>query len=154
MTFRAGLLKARGQITFIAALVISTGVIIYLEALDTEDRIQSRVAAELARQKGSSAPVSSSLEASVRTSLERAQAAYAADPAATANRAALLISMSSAVQLGILPQDEGRSGAERVLNDMERQRGEPSAVLASALGAAAIAFPALQERIAGLSAGP
>ena len=54
MTFREGLLQARGQIVFILALAISTGVIIYLESLDTDSRIRSRVEDSLARERGGS----------------------------------------------------------------------------------------------------
>lgn len=152
MTFKEGLLKARGQIAFVMALAISTGVIIRLEALDTEDHIQSRVAAEVARQKASSAPASPSLEGAVKASLRRAEEAYAGDPGPAANTAALLTSLSTAVQLGVLKPDEGLTGAERVLSDLEKKPGTPSAVLTSALMAAAVAFPALQGRATGLAA--
>lgn len=153
MSFREGLLKARGQITFIVALAISTGFIIYLEALDTEDRIQSRVAAELARQKNLPA-VTPTVEAAVRANLARAEEAYAADPNDAAHRAALLTSLSSAVQLGIRRPDEGLAGAQKVLDGIERQRGDQGPIVGSALGAAALAFPSLQERIARLSTAP
>jgi hypothetical protein len=153
LSFREGLLKARGQITFIVALAISTGFIIYLEALDTEDRIQSRVATELARQKNAPA-VPPSVEAAVRTNLARAEEAYAADPTNQALRAALLTSLSSAVQLGIRQPDEGLAGARKVLEEIERQRGDQGPVVGSALGAAALAFPQLQERIVRLSTAP
>jgi hypothetical protein len=152
LTFREGLLKARGQITFIVALAISTGVIIYLEALDTEDRIQSRVAAEVARQRRAPAPVSSPIEAAIRTNLNRAEEAYAADPANVAHRAALLTSLSSAVQLGIRKPEEGLAGVQKILDDIEKRTGEQTPTLGSALGAAALAFPSLQDRIARVSA--
>jgi hypothetical protein len=154
LTFREGLLKARGQITFIVALALSTGVIIYLEALDTEERIQSRVTTELARQRNAPATVSPSIEAAVRANLTRAEQAYAADPGNEAHRAALLTSLSSAVQLGIRKPDEGLSGAQRILDEIEGQPGDRNPAVASALGAAALAFPSLQERIAKLSGAP
>jgi hypothetical protein len=154
LTFRDGLLKARGQLTFIAALAISTGIIIYLETLDTEEHIQGRVATELARQRNAPPSISPAVDALVRANLQRSTEAYGSDPAAAANRAALLMSLSSAVQLGILKPEDGLSRAERVLSDMERQRGEANAVLDAALGAAAVAFPSLQDRLAGLGSAP
>ncbi len=66
VTFRDGLLKARGQLTFIAALAISTGIIIYLEALDTESHIQGRVATELSRQRNAPATISPAIDATGR----------------------------------------------------------------------------------------
>jgi hypothetical protein len=154
VTFREGLLKARGQLTFIAALAISTGIIIYLEALDTEAHIQGRVATELSRQRNAPATVSPAIEATVRANLQRSEEAYSGDPGSAANRAALLASLSSAVQLGILKSEDGLARAQRILADMERQRGEPSPVVDAALGTAAVAFPSLQERIASLNSVP
>jgi hypothetical protein len=154
VTFRDGLLKARGQLTFIAALAISTGIIIYLETLDTEAHIQGRVATELSRQRNAPATVLPAIEATVRTNLQRSEVAYAADPGDAANRAALLVSLSSAVQLGILKPEDGLSRVQRVLAEMERQRREASAVVDSALGTAAVAFPSLQDRIASLNSTP
>lgn len=153
MTFREGLLKARGQLTFIAALAISTGIIIHLEALDTEAHIQGRVATELSRQRNAPATVAPGVDAAVRTNLRRSEEAYAAQPGAPETRAALLAALSSAVQLGIVRPEDGLSRAQRVLADMERQRGEPSAVVDAALGTVAVAFPTLQERVAALSGG-
>lgn len=151
MTFRDGLLKARGQITFVVALAVSTGIIIYLEALDTEDRIQERVAAEISRQKGAAAPAPQPLQAAIGAALREAQASYASDPGAAASRAALLTAVSSAVQLGVLDPEDGLSRVRKVLDELERKPGERTAVLVSALGAAAAAFPTLQDRVARLS---
>lgn len=150
MTFREGLLKARGQITFVAALAISTGIIIYLEALDTEDRIESRVAAELARQKVAGAAVAPPLQAAVGTALRRSEEDYSRNPGA-ASRTALLTAVAAATQLGALGADEGLARTRRILDEMERGLGERSAALISALGAAAAAFPTLQERITRLT---
>jgi hypothetical protein len=154
LTFRDGLLKARGQLTFLVALTISTGIIIYLETLDTEERIQGHVATELSRQRNAPASVSPSIDAAVRANLQRTEEAYAADPNAAVNRAALLVSLSSAVQLSILKPEDGLSRVQRVISGMERQRGETNPVLVSALGAAAVAFPSLQDRIASLTPVP
>jgi hypothetical protein len=154
LTFREGLLKARGQITFIVALALSTGVIIYLEALDTEERIQSRVASELARQRNTPASISPSVEAAVRANLIRAEEAYKADPGNAAHKAALLTSLASAVQLGIRNPEEGLTAAQRILDEIERGRREQNPAVGSALGAAALTFPSLQDRITRLSAAP
>jgi hypothetical protein len=154
LTFREGLLKARGQITFIAALAISTGIIIYLETLDTEERIQGRVASELARQRNAPPSISPAVDARVRANLQRSEEVYSAEPTAPTARAALLMSLASAVQLSILRPEDGFARAQRVIADMERQTGEVTPVLVSALGAAAVAFPTLQDRIAGLASAP
>ena len=154
MGFRTGLLNARGQITFIIALALSTGFIIYLETLDTEERIQGRVATELARQRNAPPGISPAIDARVRANLQKSEEAYASDPKPAANRAALLVSLASAVQLSILRPEEGLARAQRVLSDMERRKGESTPVLVSALGAAAVAFPSLQDRIASLASAP
>ncbi|MBM6582142.1 hypothetical protein ILT44_18225 [Microvirga sp. BT689] len=154
MIFREGLLKARGQITFIAALAISTGIIIYLETLDTEERIQGRVAAELARQRNAPPSISPAIDARVRANLQRSEEVYSAEPDAAVSRAALLVSLASAVQLSILKPEDGLTRVQRIIADMERQKGEVTPVLVSALGAAAVAFPSLQGRIAGLASAP
>ena len=151
--FREGLLKARGQLTFVAALAVSTGIIIYLETLDTQARIQNQVATELARQKNAPPSLSPSTEAAIKANLQAAQGAYGANPGIASNRATLLLSVSSAVQVGILRPEDGFAQAQKVLDEIERRPGEPSPVLASALGVAALAFPTLQDRIARLNAG-
>jgi hypothetical protein len=151
VTFKEGLLKARGQIAFIAALAVSTGVIVYLEALDTEQRIQSRVAEHLSRQPAAPTSVPPSVEAAIRASLRRSEEAYTADPAAGANKAAMLVSLSTAAQLGLLNRDEGLARARTIVDGVGAQ---PDAVLSSAMAAAAVAFPALQERVSTLSEAP
>ena len=145
MTFREGLLKARGQIAFIIALVLSTAVIMYLEGLDTEERIQSRVSAELARQSETS--VSPPLRTAVTTGMRRAQEAYEHEPDAAANQGSLLTFVASAVQLGIIGSAEGLSQVEKILDRLEQKSGEHHATLASALSVTAATFPALQDRI-------
>jgi hypothetical protein len=154
LILREGLLKARGQITFIAALAISTGIIIYLETLDTEERIQGQVATELARQRNAPPSISPAIDARVRANLRRSEEVYSAEPNAPASRAALLVSLASAVQLNILRPEDGLAKAQRVIADMERQKGEVPPVLASALGTVAVAFPSLQDRVAGLASAP
>ena len=150
MTFREGLLKARGQIAFVTALLLSTAFIIYLETLDTEERIQSRVSAELARQRGAPASISPSLRTAVTAAMRKAQEAYEQEPDAAANRASLLTSVSSAVQLGIIGSAEGHPQIQRILDDIERKPGERNATLASALAVTAATFPSLQDRVSRL----
>jgi hypothetical protein len=145
VTFREGLLKARGQLAFVTALVLSTAVIIYLEALDTEERIQSRVSAELARHRSAAAPVPAPLGEAVAAAMRRAQEAYGREPETAGNRTAMLTSVSSAVQLGIVASQEGLSQVQKVLDDMERKPGERNANVASALAVAAATFPTHQE---------
>jgi hypothetical protein len=135
------------------ALAVSTGIIIYLETLDTQTRIQNQVSTELARQRNAPASVSPSTQAAIKANLLAAQSAYATNPGVANNRAALLLSVSSAVQLGILRPEDGFAQAQKVLDEIERRPGEPGPVLASALGVAALAFPTLQDRIAKLNAG-
>ena len=147
MTFRDGLLKARGQIAFVTALVLSTAFIIYLEALDTEERIQARVSAELARQRSAPASVSPPLLSAVTTAIRRAQEAYEREPDAAASRASLLASLSSAVQLGIIGSAEGHSQVERILDHIERKPAEQNVTLASALAVTAATFPSLGDRV-------
>ncbi|MCD6070010.1 MAG: hypothetical protein K0S42_526 [Microvirga sp.] len=154
MTFREGLLKARGQITVIAALAISTGIIIYLETLDTEQRIQGRAATELARQRNAPLSISPEISAKVRANLQRSEEIYSSEPNAAASRAALLTSLATAVQLSILRPEDGLTRVQKVIADMERRTGEVTPVLVSALGAAAVAFPSLQDRIANLASAP
>ena len=154
MTFRDGLLKARGQLVFVTALIFSTAVIIYLEALDTEERIQSRVAAELAQQRRVAAPIPAPLGSALATAMRRAEDAYGRAPGAPASRTAMLASISSAVQLGIVGQAEGLSRVEKVLDDMDRKPAERDDALVSALAAAAATFPPLRERVGRLLAAP
>ncbi len=146
MIFREGLLQARGQIVFILALGISTGVIIYLEALDTEDRIRGRVQEALVGS-GGAAPTAAPVAERARAALRRAEEAYAANRAAPDARAAMLTSLSAAVQLGLMGSGEARPRAEEILAAIEADRTPPSPLLASALSAASAAFPALQGRI-------
>ena len=146
MIFREGLLEARGQIVFILALAISTGVIIYLEALDTEDRIRGRIQEALVGDRSSVAapgPVADR----ARAALRQAEAAYAADRAAPDARAALLTALAGAVQLGTLAAAEARPRAEEVLAAVEADRSASPPGLAAALGVTAAVFPDLQERI-------
>ena len=149
MIFREGLLEARGQIVFILALTVSTAVIIYLEALDTEDRIRGRIEEALVGDRAAvSAPAPIADRA--RAALRQAEEAFAANQAAPEARAALLTALAGAVQLGTLAPGEARPRAQAVLAAVEADRTAPPPGLAAALGVAAATFPDLQERIARL----
>ncbi|HEX2554973.1 MAG TPA: hypothetical protein VHL98_14835 [Microvirga sp.] len=147
MIFREGLLEARGQIVFILALAISTGVIIYLEALDTEERIRGRIDAALVGSRPAPAAVPEPVADRARAALRRAEEAYTAAPAAPEARAALLTALAGAVQLGVVAAGETRPRVETVLAAIESDRAAPPTGLAAALGVVAAAFPDLQERI-------
>ena len=150
MSFREGLLQARGQIVFILALTISTGVIIWLEALDTEQRIQGRVQEALLQgAPRASGPLADRAEAALR----RAEEAYARDSRASESRAALLTAQAAAVQLGLRRAEDLRSRTEEVLAGIEADRTPATPGLAAALTAAGAVMPALRERIARLPAG-
>lgn len=154
MSFRDGLLKARGQIAFILALAISTGVIIKLEALDTEERIQARVAEQLALREAAShtsgitaVPASSEARTAVMKALRRAEEAFAASPSAPEPVAALLTALSAAVQVGVLSAAEALPRAEGALASLPAQTGSPPPVLEAAMSAALVSFPSLQGRV-------
>jgi hypothetical protein len=144
---REGLLQARGQIVFILALAVTTGVIIYLEALDTEDRIRGRIEEALVGSRASAAPVPEPVAERARAALRRAEEAFAADRLAPDARATLLTALSAAVQLGLVGPAEARPRADEVLAAIESDGTPPPPQLAAALSAAAAAFPPLQERI-------
>jgi hypothetical protein len=86
--------------------------------------------------------------------MRRAQEAYGREPETAGNRTAMLTSVSSAVQLGIVASQEGLSQVQKVLDDMERKPGERNANVASALAVAAATFPTLQDRIGRLLTAP
>jgi hypothetical protein len=148
VAFRDGLLQARGQIVFIFALAVSTGVIIYLESLDTDSRIRSRVQESLVQERRNAAPQEVRDRASA--ALRRAEEAYGAAPNAAESRAGLLAALAGATQLGSLDREPAQTRAEAVLRSVEADQAPPAPVLAGALSATAAAFPDLQDRIARL----
>lgn len=145
MAFRDGLLQARGQIVFILALTITTAIVIHLETLDTGHRIRTSVEESLGRERGSVVP--QALRNRADAALRRAEAAYAGAPNAVENRAAVLAALAGAAQSGALDHEQARTRADAVLRSIEADASPPAPVLAAALSAAAVAFPALQERI-------
>ncbi|HYF56222.1 MAG TPA: hypothetical protein VEA41_18355 [Salinarimonas sp.] len=138
MSFRDNLLKARGQIAFISALAVSTAVIIHLENLDTEGRIQARLTG------AAPAAVPETVRSRAEDALRRAREAHAAAPGADETRAALLVAASAAVQAGALPQADGLALAHAAAGD--GRAATPA--LAAAMAQAAMTFPALRERLA------
>jgi hypothetical protein len=87
---------ARGQIAWIAALVLSTTAIIYLESLDFRDPRQS-------------ATVSENLAASAAQALAAAEQRHRISPDDSEAKIALVLALSVAVQAGIIDAAEGRS---------------------------------------------
>ncbi len=147
MIFKEGLLQARGQIVFILALAVSTGAIIYLETLDTEDRIRGRIEEALAGSRVAAASVPEPVAERARAALRRAEEAFAADRRARDAQATLLTALSAAAHLGLVGPAEARSRADDVLAAIEAEPAPPTPLLAAALSAAAAAFPPLHERI-------
>jgi hypothetical protein len=139
VSFRDNLLKARGQIAFISALVVSTAVIVHLETLDTEGRIQERLTGT-----APSGAVPVSVRILAEAALRRAREAHATAPGSDETRAALLVAASAAVQAGALPQSDGLALAQAAAGD--GRAGTPA--LAAAMAQAAATFPALRERLA------
>jgi len=144
------LLQARGQIVFIAALAVSTAIIIKLESLDTDSRIRSRVEESLVRERGSLPP--DALRERAVATLRRAEESYARAPNAPENRAGFLTALAGAVLLGSVERAQATPRAEEVLRAIEADPAPPQPALAAALSATAAAFPALQERIGRLPA--
>jgi hypothetical protein len=149
VSFRQGLLAARGQIAFVSALAVCTAVIIHLENLDTEERIRERVATELARgQAPASPPAASPADRAVAdAALRRAEEAHGARPESPDAQAALITALSAAVQLGALEAETARPRVEALLGGAEGADAAPPPALAASLSAAAAAFPGLRERI-------
>lgn len=145
MSFRQGLLAARGQIAFVSALAVCTAVIIHLENLDTEERIRERVATELARGQAPASPPAA--RAVADAALRRAEEAHGARPESPDAQAALITALSAAVQLGALEAETARPRVEALLGGAEGADAAPPPALAASLSAAAAAFPGLRERI-------
>lgn len=145
VTFRAGLLQARGQIVFIAALAVSTAVIIRLESLDTDSRIRNQVEESLVRERGNIPPAV--LRERAAAALRQAEEAYARSPNTSENRAGVLTALAGAVLLGSMERGQAAARLDEVLRAVEADPAPTAPVLAAALSATAAAFPALQERI-------
>jgi hypothetical protein len=145
--FREGLLEARGQIVFILALTVSTAVIIYLEALDTEDRIRGRIEQALVGDRPA-APAPPRSRRARPGGPAPGRGAFARNQAARRPGRALLTALAGACS-SALSAGEATPAGQRPGRRGGRQ--ERSAGLAAALGCRG-GFPDLQERIAGFRA--
>lgn len=152
MSFRGGLLQARGQIIFIVALVCSTAVIVQLEYLDTTNRIRQQVLAAVSTTGEATGSLSPTLAEMAPSVIDEGRDDYAADPAAPGARAAAL----NAAVLG-LAQGVGRARQhldliEQVVSALEAGSREDIALVAPALMLTGAAVPDLEARISALLA--
>lgn len=150
MSFREGLLQARGQIAFIAALAISTGIIIYLENIDTSARIREQVMARLGTTGTADAPLSPELQPSLEAAAATGRAAYAADPSLALNRAAGLNAAALSVAHGFGSIGEQHRIIEAVLADLQGASRVEIQSLAPALALVSAAMPQYQPEISTL----
>lgn len=150
MSFRDGLLRARGQIAFLVALIASTAVIIFLETLDAEGRIREQVVASLAVGGEAKVAPSADLEATVEAALGSARDAYALDPQSRANQAAVLNAAVLGIARGIGSSAQHRLDAETVLNLLEGETPGEAQAVAPALVLLAVAVPEYQPRVSAL----
>ena len=149
MIFREGLLEARGQIVFILALTISTAVIIYLEALDTEDRIRGRIEEALVGGGAAAPPRPPSRIAPVRPCAgPRRPSRRTRPPRRPARRSSRPWPARCSSERSAPARQRPR--AEAVLAAVEADRRRAAAGPRRRPRAAAAAFPDLQERIARL----
>ena len=112
MKFSEGLLRARGQIVFILALALSMAIIIRLEALSTEERIQAEVAQRLEAEI-----VDKSREEEALRVLAASQAAFNETPDAD-TVANVLVSLVAAVRSGGLMRSEAEERAAQLLREL------------------------------------
>lgn len=150
MGFRQGLLRARGQIAFLAALVCSTGVIIYLETLDAESRIREQVVASIAATGESEFPLS--LRDTAEVALAKARRDFARAPNVAAHRAALLNAAVLGIAQGLGSASQHRSDSEEVLALLDSEPPEQTKVIAPALTLLAAAIPEFEPKISALLA--
>ena len=150
MSFREGLLQARGQIAFIAALVISTGIIIYLETIDTSARIREQVVATIGTSGTSEMRLSPEVYPALEAAAAAGRAAYAADPTRPVNRAAALNAATLGVAHGFGSLAEQHQMIEAVLLDLQRADRSELEALAPALALVSAAMPQYRSRISAL----
>ncbi len=149
MSFSEALLRVRGQLAFLLALVCSTAVIIYLEALDAEARIRDQVVAQVA-VTGEIPDQSRVLSQSARDALELARSDFERDPEVPLHQAAILNAVVLATANGVDTADALRGDAGRVLAMLEQGSGQQVRMLAPALGLLATAVPELEPRVLAL----
>ena len=128
MTFSENLLRARGQIAWILALIVSTATIVHLEKLDSELRASQR---DLSGGVTSTDFDNDTL-AMVQNALVNARKAYAAQPADPAAETAIIVALASAVQAGMLGMAEGRELYAAIASDKTARTPELDAARALA----------------------
>jgi hypothetical protein len=136
MTFKEGLIRARGQIAFILALAVSTAIIVRLEYLGTEQYIEKRVGEELAKRSA----VDPAAQALAASALRRAREASAASPQSLESQVSLGMALAATRYSGT-PIDEQSSREAKAL--MDELRPLNTAPAEAARAALAAAFPEL-----------
>jgi len=150
MSSAEGLLRARGQIAFLLALVCSTIAIIYLETFDAEARIREQLIAELAASGSVSASRSPDLERAARTAIDTVAEGSLTDQESTAQKAAALNAAVVGMAHGVGPATTHRRNADQVLNLIEKGDSEQVRTLAPALVLLAAAMPEFEPRVLAL----
>ncbi|SFV27909.1 hypothetical protein SAMN05216456_0391 [Devosia crocina] len=149
MSFREGLLQARGQIAFTAALIVSTAAIIYLEGIDTTARIREQVVADIAVTGSAGQPdvrSRSALEAAV----DSGRTVYEANPQVPFAQAAALNAAVLGVSQGIGVVAEHHRLVDEIIGTLETSGAD--AAIHPALGLVAAAMPQFETRISPLLA--
>jgi hypothetical protein len=150
MSFREGLLQARGQIIFIAALVCSTAVIVQLEYLDTTSRIRQQVLAAASTTGEATGSLSSTLAEMAPLVIDQGRDAYAADPGEPGARAAALNAAVLGLAHGLGQARQHLNAIEQIVRELEAGTGQDVAPVAPALLLTAAAVPDLEGRISAL----
>ena len=149
--FQNGLLKARRQIAFTLALVLSTSGIIYLETIDAEERIRDHVTAEMATGADSETR-SPALEQALRGTIERSVSRYTAAPELAETQAPLLVAAALGIAHEIGDHNSHYRRVEEVLARLEREPSLRTDELGAALALIAGALPQLEARALALLA--
>ncbi|MHA6691314.1 hypothetical protein [Devosia sp. A449] len=150
MKFSEGLLRARGQIAFLLALACSMAVIIYLETLNTSERIRAQVVAEAGMSGQSLEPRSDNLTVAVRLAIDNNRVAFTDDPGAPTNRAGMLNAAVLGLAFGVGPAEVQKQEADAVLALIEAGNPQEVWALAPALGLLAATVPEFESRVLSL----
>lgn len=149
MSFREGLLRARGQIAFLLALVGSTVAIIHLETVDAEARIREQLVGELGASGRILGAGSSELALAARTAIDAARDGLT-NQDSVALRAATLNAAVVGISRGIGPAEAHRQEADQVLSLIENGDSQQIRALAPALVLLAAAMPEFEPRVLAL----
>ena len=149
MSFRDGMLQARGQIVFIAALIFSTVAIVYLEYLDTTGRIRDQVIAAQAVTGAVAPPLAPEV---VGSAMQRGRDAYGTDSSTAGNRAAALNAAVLGLAQGLDQPAQHRQLLEQVIATLEAEAPSSAREVAPALALVAAAVPDLEPRVRALLA--